>query len=71
MNLKRVEVFLEFLVFGVVMGITEDLIAVSFATDAKITWHVFLIVAIVALPFAAIGELLVDRVDLVKWLRRK
>jgi hypothetical protein len=65
MNKKRIEVFLEFLVFGVVMGITEDLIAVTLATGEPITGRIILIVTLVAIPFAAIGELIVDRVDLI------
>ncbi|MBU1126725.1 MAG: hypothetical protein ABIH88_03320 [Patescibacteria group bacterium] len=51
---------LQFLVIGVVMGITEDLLAIHFATDAKITWHVVKIAFIVAVPFAIISELVVD-----------
>ena len=65
MNPKRLEVFFEFLIFGVLVGITEDLIAITFATDAKITAHVFVIVILIAIPFAFIGEILVDRVDFI------
>lgn len=68
---KRVEVFLEFLIFGVVMGVTEDLIAVKFATGETITWEVVWIVLLVAVPFAAIGELLVDRVEWIKTRKNK
>lgn len=62
---KRLEVFLEFLIFGIVMGVAEDLIAVKFATNEPITWHVIIIVTLVAIPFAIIGELVVDRKDLI------
>lgn len=65
MDKKKLEVFLEFLVFGVIMGIVEDLIAVKFATGETITWSVVLIVTLVAIPFAAVGELIVDRIRLV------
>lgn len=65
MDIKRLEVFLEFLVFGVIMGVTEDLIAVTLATGEPITWKIIVIVTLVAIPFAAIGELVVDRVDLL------
>jgi hypothetical protein len=61
---RRLEVFLEFLIFGVVMGVTEDLIAVTLATGEPITWRIIIIVTVVAIPFAAIGELIVDR---TKW----
>lgn len=65
MNRKRLEVFLEFLIFGVIMGITEDLIAIKLVTDEPITWKVILIITLVAIPFAAIGELIVDRRNLI------
>ena len=50
----------EFFFVGLVMGVTEDLIAIKFATDTRITWHVFWVAFWVALPFAIISELLVD-----------
>ncbi len=64
---KRLEVFLEFLIFGIIMGLAEDLLAVKLATDAQITWKVFWIVLAVTIPFAVIGELIVDR---KQWLPR-
>lgn len=42
------------------MGITEDLLAIHFATDAKITIHTVKVAFFVALPFAIISEILVD-----------
>ena len=68
---KRLEVFFEFLIFGIALGIVEDILAIWFATDAKITPHVFLIVLLVTIPFAALGELIVDRVHWFKWIRKK
>jgi len=62
-NKKRLGVFIEFLIFGVVMGITEDLIAITLATGEPITWRVVLIITLVAIPFAVIGELIVDRMN--------
>jgi len=50
----------EFFFVGLVMGITEDIIAIRFATDARITYHTFIVAFIVALPFAVISELIVD-----------
>jgi len=70
MNIKRLEVFLEFLIFGVVMGIVEDLIAVALSTGQVITWRVLFIVALVAIPFAAIGELIVDRTDIINHIKQ-
>lgn len=51
---------LEFFIIGVVMGVVEDIIAVSVSTDASITWNLILIVTLVAIPFAIISELVVD-----------
>lgn len=42
------------------MGVAEDLIAIHFATDAAITMDVIYVAALVALPFAAFSELIVD-----------
>jgi hypothetical protein len=50
----------EFFVVGLVMGITEDILAIKFATNAKITIETFKVAFLVALPFAVISELLVD-----------
>jgi len=68
---KKVEVFLEFLIFGVIMGVVEDLIAVTLSTGAQITWHVIGVITLVAIPFAAIGELIVDRIELTEINNRK
>lgn len=64
-NIKRLEIFLEFLIFGVAMGLVEDLVALKLATGEPITWRVVWIVTLVAIPFAAIGELVVDRMKLI------
>ncbi|MFH1823580.1 MAG: hypothetical protein ABH817_02605 [archaeon] len=50
---------LEFFIIGVVMGIAEDLIAV-FASTGVFSWKIVWIVALVAIPFAVISELIVD-----------
>ena len=63
---KKIEVFLEFLVFGIIVGIAEDLITISVATDATISWRVVAIVVSIAIPFAFLGEILVDRIDFVE-----
>jgi hypothetical protein len=61
---RRLEIFVEFLLFGVVMGVAEDLIAVYLSTGEPITWHIIGIVILVAIPFAVIGEIIVDKQDL-------
>lgn len=52
--------FLEFFIVGFVLGITEDILVIHFATDAVITIKVVYIAALVALPFAVFSELIVD-----------
>jgi len=42
------------------MGVSEDLLAIHFATDVVITPHVFKVALLVAFPFAVISELVVD-----------
>ena len=65
MNHKRLELFLEFIIFGVLMGVVEDLIAVKFATGHTIQARTVLIAFLVSIPFAAIGELIVDKTHLI------
>ncbi len=60
MKKMRLGRMLEFFIIGVVMGIVEDIIAVSISTGASITWKVLLVVTLVAIPFAIISELVVD-----------
>lgn len=67
---KRLEVFLEFLIFGIIIGITEDLIAIKVVTNELITWEVVGIVFLIAFPFAVIGEIFVDRIDFVELFRK-
>lgn len=70
MNLRRLEVFLEFLIFGIIIGVIEDLVAVKLATGAVITFRVVGIVILIAIPFAILGELVVDKIDFVSILRK-
>lgn len=67
---QRLEVFLEFLIFGIVVGVTEDLIAVEIVADVPITWHVIGVIVLISIPFALLGEVLVDRIDFVDIFRR-
>ncbi len=68
---KRWITFLEFLLVGVVFGLAEDLLAIAFATDAKITWEVVGIVFLVSIPFAIISELIVDHPKFWSFLKKK
>ncbi len=73
MERRRVERFLEFLVIGVALGVTEDVIAVRLATGAAIDLQVIGIIVLVAIPFAALSELIVDRKEVqpFRWLAEK
>jgi len=64
------EVFLEFLIFGIIVGVTEDLIAVKVVADVPITRHVVGIIVLIAIPFALLGEVLVDRIDFIEIFRK-
>lgn len=72
---KKLEVFLEFLIFGIVIGVIEDVIAVTFATGEPITWRIIGIVVAIAIPFAFLGEVVADQIDfaslLEKWFGKK
>lgn len=61
MDKDRLERLIEFFVIGVVLGVTEDLIAITLATDATITPQMIGIIILVAIPFAGLSELVVDR----------
>ena len=45
------------------MGVIEDLIAISLVTDASIRPEMIIVVLLVAIPFAAFSELIVDHED--------
>jgi hypothetical protein len=60
---KRLEVFFEFLIFGIVIGVVEDVIAIKVVTGESITKETIGIIFIIALPFAVLGEIIVDKVD--------
>jgi len=71
MKSKRFEISLKFLIFGIIMGVAEDLIAVTLVTGYPITWKMIGVITLVAIPFAAIGELIVDRKNLIPVRKRK
>ena len=71
MKSRRFEIFLEFLIFGIIMGVTEDIIAVSLTTGEPITLRTILVISLVAIPFAAVGELIVDRGNLIPVEKKK
>lgn len=71
MNLKRLEVFLEFLIFGVIMNLIESLIAIVLTTGQHVTLGMVAITILVVIPFAAIGELIVDKTDLISTNKKR
>lgn len=62
--------FLEFFLVGIVLGVTEDLIAIFLVTNEPIDFRVFWIAFFVAFPFAVFSELIVDH-DKFKGLMKK
>lgn len=67
---KRLAVILEFIIFGVIVGVIEDLIAVKLATGQTITWQTVWIILLVTIPFAIIGELVVDNINFTDIIHR-
>lgn len=68
---KRFFRFLEFFIIGFVFGVIEDMMVVVLATDANITGHTLLVAAFVALPFAVLSELIVDKPEVRNFLHKK
>lgn len=68
---KKLEVFVEFLIFGIAIGVIEDILAVKVTTGEPITWQIFGIIVVIAIPFAFLGEVIVDRFDLADWLEKR
>jgi len=71
---KRLKVFLGFLIFGITLNLTQNLIVIKLVTEHPINLRAILISLIVMIPFAAISELIVDRTTLLprykKWRKR-
>lgn len=59
---------IEFFIVGLVMGITEDVIAIMIATDATLSFEIIIIATLVAIPFAFLSEIIVDHPDFWKKL---
>ncbi|NMJ77167.1 hypothetical protein GLU64_02025 [Nanohaloarchaea archaeon] len=63
MDYGKVERFTEFLIIGVALGTVEDAIALKLATGEPITLQTLGVIVLVAIPFAAFSELVVDNPD--------
>lgn len=68
-NWKKIEVIFEFLVFGIIIGVAEDLIVFGVATGEPITLKIFGIIVLIAIPFAFVGEVVADQIDFIKILK--
>lgn len=71
MNLKRLEVFLEFIIFGVIMNLVESLIIVVLVTGQSISLKTIGIATLVVIPFAALGELIIDKTNWIPIKKKK
>jgi len=69
-NWKKIELIFELLIFGIILGVMEDIIVVKILTDEPITWHAIYIIILIAIPFAIIGEVIIDKVDFIKIFQR-
>lgn len=67
---KRIEVMLEFLIFGIVIGVVEDILAVFITTGEPITFRIVGLVIMIAIPFAIIGEIFADNVDFSRIIQK-
>lgn len=61
---------LEFLIFGIVLGVIEDAIAVKLISGEPITWSVIGIIILITIPFAVLGELVVDNVSIARGMKK-
>jgi hypothetical protein len=68
--MEKTRSIFELLLFGIIIGITEDLLAIKIATGEPITWRIVGIVILIAIPFAFLGEVIFDRIDFAKIFRR-
>ena len=66
----KIEIIFELLIFGIVIGIIEDIVAIKVATGQTITLRTVGIVALIAFPFAVLGEVIFDRIDFASIFKR-
>jgi hypothetical protein len=67
---KRLEIMFEFLLFGILIGIAEDIIAIKLTTGASITPRMIGIIMLIAIPFAIIGERIAEKVNLARTFKK-
>ena len=66
----KMEVIFELIVFGVVIGMIEDIIAIKITTGEMVTWEMVGIIVLVAVPFAILGEVVFDKIDFASIFRK-
>lgn len=67
---RKLEVMCEFLIYGILIGIVEDIVAVKVTTGSPITPRIIGIIVAIAIPFAVIGEVVADRVNLARTFKK-
>ena len=67
-KIHALEVFLELLFFGILMGVVEDFIIIFFLTGGLITVEMLIIMFLVTLPFSILGEVIIDNRDWFDWM---
>lgn len=70
MKARKWELIIEFFVFGVILGVVEDTLAVKIVSGEPITWGMLGIIVLITIPFAVIGELVVDNLNLAKRIKK-
>lgn len=71
MDRKRLEVFLEFIIFGIILNLVESLLVIALATEHSINLKTVGITTLIVIPFAAVGELIIDKTDWIPIKKKK
>lgn len=66
----KMEVIFELLVFGIIVGVIEDIVAIKITTGENISWEAVGIVVLIAVPFAILGEIIFDNIDFASIFKR-
>lgn len=70
MKARRWELILEFFVFGIILGVIEDALAVKMVSGEPLTWAALGMIVLITIPFAIIGELVVDNLNLTEKIKK-
>lgn len=54
---------LEFVVAGLILDLTENIISIKLTTDAELSPKIFMVAFLVVVPFAILTELIIDHPD--------